>query len=77
MPPVCPDFTIMKKVVVFIVSLMFLQFTCSSQPCLPNGIIFTTQNQIDSFQINNPNCTEIEGDVRIEGIDITNLGLGE
>lgn len=44
-----------------------------SQPCLPEGIIFTTQTQIDSFQIMYPNCTEIEGDVEISGDDIVNL----
>ncbi|MCD4730087.1 MAG: T9SS type A sorting domain-containing protein, partial [Bacteroidales bacterium] len=33
--------------------------------CLPEGITFTTQAQIDSFQTNYPNCTEIEGDVQI------------
>ncbi len=44
--------------------------------CLPEGIVFTTQTQIDSFQINYPGCTEIEGDVGIGlplGTDITNL----
>ena len=44
-----------------------------SQPCLPEGITFTTQAQIDSFQINYPGCTEIEGDVVIEGSNIDNL----
>jgi hypothetical protein len=41
--------------------------------CLPNGIAFGTQEQIDNFQINHPNCTEIEGDVTIFGNNITNL----
>ena len=48
-----------------------------AQSCLPEGIIFTTQAQIDSFQIIYPNCTEIEGDVTIGEnyviTDITNL----
>ena len=45
--------------------------------CLPQGIDFTTQSAIDSFQINFPNCTEIEGEVEISGVDIANLnGLG-
>ncbi|MBC8320244.1 MAG: T9SS type A sorting domain-containing protein [Bacteroidetes bacterium] len=45
-----------------------------SQPCLPEGITFTTQELIDSFQTNYPNCTEIEGDVFIYGSEnITNL----
>jgi photosystem II stability/assembly factor-like uncharacterized protein len=44
--------------------------------CLPEGITFTTQEQIDNFQINYPGCTEIDGDVAIYDIephDITNL----
>ena len=44
-----------------------------AQGCLPEGITFDTQAQIDSFQINHPNCTEIEGGVSIHGDDITNL----
>jgi photosystem II stability/assembly factor-like uncharacterized protein len=41
--------------------------------CLPEGIAFNTQEQIDNFQANYPGCTEIEGDVTIEGWNITNL----
>jgi len=44
-----------------------------SQGCLPEGIVFTTQQQIDDFQTNYPGCTEIEGDVVISGGDIVNL----
>lgn len=45
-----------------------------AQSCLPEGITFETQAQIDSFQYNYPNCTIIEGDVFIYGFyDITNL----
>ena len=43
------------------------------QTCLPEGITFSTQAQIDSFQINYPGCTEIEGDVTIWGEDLSNL----
>jgi hypothetical protein len=43
------------------------------QGCLPEGITFTTQDQIDNFQTNYPGCTEIEGYVIIEGDDISNL----
>ncbi len=42
-------------------------------PCLPEGIIFSTQEEIDDFQSNYPGCVEIEGDVEISGDDITNL----
>jgi len=42
-------------------------------PCLPDGINFSTQAQIDNFQINYPYCIGIEGDVEINGDDINNL----
>jgi hypothetical protein len=57
---------------VLILSQVFLL----AQPdvsCLPEGIYFTTQAQIDSFQINYPNCAEIEGSMTINGDDIYNL----
>jgi len=58
---------IMKKLVVLIFALPIIQLTTNAQPCLPGGITFTTQEQIDSFQINYPNCSEVEGDVSIGG----------
>jgi len=45
----------------------------TSQSCLPEGITFEYQSEIDSFQINYPSCTNISGDVLILGSDITNL----
>jgi len=57
---------------IFILLLLF-KIAAISQPCLLEGITFSTQEQIDSFHIYYPNCTEIEGDVLIEGNDITNL----
>ncbi len=45
--------------------------------CLPEGITFTIQEEIDNFQANYPGCTEVEGSVTIgdwmSGSDITNL----
>ena len=71
----------MKKLTLIILTFSFLLFTFylnAQSPCLPEGITFTTQEQIDSFQINYPGCTEIEGDVQICGNDITNLnGLND
>ncbi len=63
----------MKKLALSIVLVLVIQALVSSQPCLPEGIIFTSQAEIDNFQANYPNCTEIEGDVKIKGNDITNL----
>lgn len=44
-----------------------------SSGCLFEGITFNTQEQIDNFQTDYPGCTEIEGDVWVEGDSITNL----
>ena len=63
----------MKKIILAIAIIAFSHTSVLAQPCLPEGITFTTQEQIDNFQINYPNCTEIEGDVIIEGDDINNL----
>lgn len=66
----------MKKAAI-IISLVFISILGYTQSCLPNGITFTTQEQIDSFQTDYPNCTQIEGHVTIgnypEGTSITNL----
>ncbi len=50
----------MKKVIILLVALVWMNGAIA-QPCLPEGITFTTQAQIDNFQINYPGCTEIEG----------------
>jgi hypothetical protein len=63
----------MKKLFLFSLALIFCQLPAFSQHCLPEGITFTTQSQIDSFQVNYPECTVIEGDVMIAGDDISNL----
>jgi hypothetical protein len=45
-----------------------------SLPCLPSGnYYFNTQTEIDNFQANYPNCTELKGEVHISGNDILNL----
>ena len=62
----------MKNTFILLIGLL-LSLTASSQSCLPDGISFTSQSQIDSFQINHPNCTQIEGEVLINGSAITNL----
>ncbi len=68
----------MKKFYILLVS-MFMANGAIGQPtqpcvtCLPQGIYFSTQSQIDNFQTNYPNCTQIEGDVTISGYDIINL----
>lgn len=63
----------MKKTILFFLFIIFSTLKTFSQSCLPNGITFTTQSAIDSFQFNYPNCTEIEGNLVINGAAITNL----
>lgn len=55
----------MKKPALLIVLVLNFQLSVLTQQCLPEGITFTTQEQIDSFQINYPNCNVILGDVTI------------
>lgn len=62
----------MKKLcTLFLASIIIGGLT--AQSCLPEGISFETQAQIDSFPLDYPNCTEIEGDVIINGEEISNL----
>ncbi|MBC8321803.1 MAG: T9SS type A sorting domain-containing protein [Bacteroidetes bacterium] len=63
----------MKKLALLIIFTLFFQIIAFSQTCLPDGISFTTQTQIDSFQINYPGCTEIEGNMEIHGDYLSNL----
>jgi hypothetical protein len=67
----------MKKLYLFCFSIAFFQVNTFSQSCLPEGITFHIQNDIDSFQVNYPGCTVIEGDVYIGdyggGSNINNL----
>ena len=44
----------------------------TSQSCLSGGIIFNNQAEVDAFAINYPGCTEIMGNVYIQG-NITNV----
>ena len=63
----------MKKLTLLIIFGLIIQVTALSQSCLPEGITFTNQTQIDDFQVTHPNCNTIEGNVEISGSDITNL----
>jgi hypothetical protein len=55
----------MKKLILLLAFVAISYSITFSQGCLPEGIVFTTQEQIDNFQANYPGCTEIEGDVLI------------
>lgn len=53
--------------------VLLLSYSLAAQPCLPDGIAFTNQQQIDDFPLNYPGCTEIGGTVEISGADIADL----
>ena len=67
----------MKKIILISTLILFIQTLTNSQTCLPEGITFSTQNEIDGFPFDYPDCSEIEGDVLIisteGGLEITNL----
>ena len=64
----------MKKILLLAILTTFIILTtATSQTCLPEGIMFRTQEQINNFQNDYPNCTKIEGTVSFYGDDITNV----
>ncbi|MFC2102463.1 T9SS type A sorting domain-containing protein [Bacteroidota bacterium] len=66
----------MKKIITSVLIAICIQFNAFSQTCNPPP--FTSQEQIDDFSTNYPNCTEIDGSIEIVGDDITNLyGLNQ
>jgi hypothetical protein len=62
----------MKKLIIPALIIFLLQVNTFSQSCLPEGITFTSQIEIDQFKINYPGCNIIEGNVNIWG-NMTNL----
>jgi hypothetical protein len=62
----------MKKSSVLLIAL-FLVNGAMGQGCLPFGVEFATQSQIDNFPVIFPDCVRIGGPVKIQGNDITNL----
>lgn len=55
-----------KRLFIFVVIFLLFQADNSAQTCLPDGITFSTQAEIDNFSINYPGCTTILGDVSID-----------
>lgn len=62
----------MKRFLLIFLSILYINLIYA-QTCLPEGITFTTQEQIDDFQTNYPGCTEVLGTVSIESDQIYNL----
>lgn len=67
------EIRIQMKKLLFSTFFLVISWTVVSQSCLPEGIIFETQAQIDSFQEDYPGCTEIGGFLDISDSDITDL----
>jgi hypothetical protein len=63
----------MKNITILIIGFLFIQYAQCQNPCLPDGFGFSTQEQIDSFSINYPECTEISGNIWIGGEELTNI----
>ncbi|MCB0531737.1 MAG: DUF11 domain-containing protein [Saprospiraceae bacterium] len=63
----------MRKLPVFTLLSLLMVLHVQGQSCFPDGIAFGTQQDIDNFPINNPNCTTIAGNVEIQGWEIENL----
>ncbi len=63
----------MKIKSIFFACLLAFSLCSYCQPCLSGGIDISNQSQIDDFPTNFPACTQILGDVKITGINISNL----
>jgi len=55
----------MKHIYLSIILNIFIFNNSQSQSCLSGGITFSSQNQIDQFSTQYPNCTQINGTVLI------------
>lgn len=64
----------MKKNQLFTTILFCLFLTdLTGQTCLPDGISFTNQSQVNNFKVDYPDCKIIEGNVSINDTGVTNL----
>ena len=52
------DKTAIKQILIVVI-LIFLYLPTQSQSCLPEGITFNTQSQIDNFPIIYPSCVHV------------------
>ena len=63
----------MRKTITFFLISFSVLTSGISQRCLADGIILTSQAQVDSFRINFPDCRVIEGDLTIRSGNIDSL----
>lgn len=64
--------SLMKRFIHFLAALLLVS-GAQAEGCFPEGITFSSQNQINSFRTAFPGCAVIEGDVTISGNGIYNL----
>lgn len=50
-----------------------VQNICNTPTCPSGNVTFTTQAEVSNFLAQYPNCTQINGNLTIEGWDVTNL----
>ncbi len=63
----------MKKLGAIMAIFWVFSISLFSQGCLPEGIVFVSQEQINNFPTNYPGCSIIEGDVTMNTTNITDL----
>jgi hypothetical protein len=64
--------TEMKRILFFALSLLSY-FILAAQPCFPDGLPLTSQEEVNQFPIDNPGCTIIGGDLLLTSSQIVNL----
>lgn len=47
----------------FLTAYSIVPSNIQAQGCLPQGVVFTTQSQLDQFKFDNPSCKIVEGDL--------------
>lgn len=62
----------MNRFIIATTTLLLLTFSLFGQSCLPDGITFRSQQEIDDFILSHPNCTQIKGTVIIESSNSIN-----
>jgi hypothetical protein len=65
----------MRNLIILVLLITSVNGELFSQSCLPDGINFTTQAQIDSFQVNFPGCSVIEGEMWIGDFSTGQSGI--
>ncbi len=61
------------KLVIILLSLLFCVGILPAQTCDIGSLVLSSQAEVDAFSIDYPDCTILEGTIKIIGDDITNL----